>query len=231
MFQVGLPSYLRLNSGRSVSRNVNKTRKHFPRNIHGAHMFPQCFPVSHTRNIVSSVIFLFSRCKLCLRYTAGNFNENPSMRALAKNLRAQASEHSSNFCEQFEQRSDFASTFKFDVTIRYCSLSSSTLTRKDGVKSTVRQLALSPQCQGLRRKCFRGKINSIFLNAKGCNKPKPCAVWHNWTAWTMKRKFEICKQKFSNFKLTSREKYCVKTCTPSKIAVFEAVILFRAAQS
>ena len=26
--------------------------------------------------------FLFSRCKLSLRYTAGNFNENPSMRAL-----------------------------------------------------------------------------------------------------------------------------------------------------
>ena len=97
---------------------------------------------------------------------------NLSMRALAKILRAQASEHSSNFCEQFEQRSDFASTFKFDVTIRYCSLSSSTLTRKDGVKSTVRQLALSPQCQGLRRKCFRGKINSIFLNAKGCNETK-----------------------------------------------------------
>ena len=31
---------------------------------------------------------LFSRCKLCLHYTAGNFNENPSMRAPAKLLRA-----------------------------------------------------------------------------------------------------------------------------------------------
>ena len=48
---------------------------------------------------------------------------NLSMRALAKILRAQASEHSSNFCEQFEQRPDFANAFKFDVTIRYCSLS------------------------------------------------------------------------------------------------------------
>lgn len=62
---------------------------------------------------------LFSRCKLCLRYTTGNFNENLSMRAVAKILRARASEHSSNFCEQFEQRPNFPSTFKLDGTIRY----------------------------------------------------------------------------------------------------------------
>ena len=36
---------------------------------------------------------LFSICKLCLRYTAENFKENPSTRALAKILRARASEH------------------------------------------------------------------------------------------------------------------------------------------
>ena len=36
-----------------------------------------------------------------------------------EHLRAQASEHSSNFCEQFEQRPNFASTFKWDGTIRY----------------------------------------------------------------------------------------------------------------
>ena len=41
------------------------------------------------------------------------------MRALAKTLRARASEHSSKFCEQFEQRPNFASTFKLDGTIRY----------------------------------------------------------------------------------------------------------------
>ena len=58
MFQVGLPYYLELNSGRSVSINVNKTRKHFSRNIHGAGMFPQCFPV-HTGNIVSMASFCF----------------------------------------------------------------------------------------------------------------------------------------------------------------------------
>ena len=56
--------------------------------------------------------FLFSRCKLCLRYTTGNFNENSSMRALAKLLRARGSEHTSNFCEQFEQRPNFASAYK-----------------------------------------------------------------------------------------------------------------------
>ena len=65
--------------------------------------------------------FLFPRCKLCLRYTAGNFNENSSMRAVAKTLRAQASEHSSNVCEQFEHRPNFASTFKLNGTIRYPS--------------------------------------------------------------------------------------------------------------
>ena len=63
--------------------------------------------------------FLFSRCKLCLRYTAENFNENPSMRALAIILRAWASVHSSNFCEQFEQRPNFANTFKLIGIIRY----------------------------------------------------------------------------------------------------------------
>ena len=71
---------------------------------------------------VSSVSFCFQDAnyqELCLRYTARNFNENPSMWAVAKISRARASEHSSNFCEQFEQRPNFASTFKLDGTIRY----------------------------------------------------------------------------------------------------------------
>ena len=59
MFQVRLPYYLVLNSGRSVSINLNKTRKHFSRNIHGARMHPQCFPVSLAGNIVSNVNFCF----------------------------------------------------------------------------------------------------------------------------------------------------------------------------
>ena len=39
------------------------------------------------------------------------------MRAVAKILRARASEHPCNFCEQFEQRPNFASTFKLNETI------------------------------------------------------------------------------------------------------------------
>ena len=46
-------------------------------------------------------------------------NENANMRAVAKFLRARASEHPCNFCEQFEQRPNFASTLKLNGTIRY----------------------------------------------------------------------------------------------------------------
>ena len=50
-------------------------------------------------------------------------NENASMRAFAKILRARASEQPCNFCEQFEQRPNFASTLKSNGTIRYPSMS------------------------------------------------------------------------------------------------------------
>ena len=43
-------------------------------------------------------------------------NEILSMRALAKSLRARASEHSSNFCGRSQ---NFVSTFKLDGTIPY----------------------------------------------------------------------------------------------------------------
>ena len=120
MFE-GLPCYLGLNSGRSVSRNIDKTKKHFPEKFMvRACSFPNVRSFPHGKHFFQCQ-FLFSRCKLCLRYTAGNFNENLSMRALAKILRAQASEHSSNFCEQFEQRQNFASTFELDGTIRHPS--------------------------------------------------------------------------------------------------------------
>ena len=68
----------------------------------------QCFPV-------------FPYGKHCSHYmVAETFNENLSMRAVAKILRARASEHSSNLCEQWsEKRPKFASTFKYDDTIPY----------------------------------------------------------------------------------------------------------------
>ena len=118
MFKVRLPCCLGLKSRQSVSINVNKTRKHFGRNTHSwrAHVSPM-FPILVYGKHCFQCQFLFSRC-----YTRGNFNENPSMRALAKILRARTSEHSSNFCEQFEQRPNFASTFKLDGIIRYDSL-------------------------------------------------------------------------------------------------------------
>ena len=111
MFQVGLSCYLGLNSGRWVSISVNKTRKHFSRNIYDARMFPNVFqfPIKHC----FQCHFLFSRCKLCLRYTAGNFNENvtehastcknfasTSKRALIQFLRAVRVK--AKFCEHFQ---------------------------------------------------------------------------------------------------------------------------------
>ena len=51
---------------------------------------------------------LFPRCKLCFRYTAENFNENPSIRVARKKF-ASTSEYTSNICEQFEQRPNFPS--------------------------------------------------------------------------------------------------------------------------
>ena len=42
-----------------------------------------------------------------------NFNENASMLAVAKILRARASEHSFNFCGQIEQKPHFASSRTF----------------------------------------------------------------------------------------------------------------------
>ena len=123
MFQSRV-TLLGLNSGRPVSINVNKTMEHFSRNIHGAHIFNQCFPVCYTGNIVSSVSFCFQDSNYAyVRYTAGNFNENPSMRAVAKFCEHEQASTHLIFWEQFEQRPNFASTFKLVETIRYPSVS------------------------------------------------------------------------------------------------------------
>ena len=112
MFEVGLPCYLGLNSARQFQSTSTKQGSLFQKHLWCTHASPMFPTYSHTGNIVS-------RSKLCLRYTAENFNENPSMRAVATFLRARASEDSSNFCEQFEQRTNFASAFKLDGTILY----------------------------------------------------------------------------------------------------------------
>ena len=59
MFQVGSPCYLGLNSSRSVSINVNKTKKHFSRNIHAHTCFLSVsqFPIRETLFLVSVFVF------------------------------------------------------------------------------------------------------------------------------------------------------------------------------
>ena len=105
-FRVEFPNFPGQNSGQSVLITSTKPR---------GSIFPKIFKVRACfLKHCFQCQFLFPRCKLRSRYTAGNFNKNPSMRAVAKILRARANEHSSNFCEQFEQRSNSASTFKLN---------------------------------------------------------------------------------------------------------------------
>ena len=105
---------------RPVSLNKRQQNEEalFQKHSRRAHVSPM-FPTFPCGKHCFQCLFLFPRYKLCLRYIAGNFNGSPSMRAAAKILRARASEHLSNFCEQFEQKPKFASTFKLDETIRY----------------------------------------------------------------------------------------------------------------
>ena len=71
------------------------------------------FPASVFVSQMQTMLTLYSR----------KFNENPSMRAVAKILWPQTSGHFSNFCKQFEQRLNFESTFKLNGTIPYPSQS------------------------------------------------------------------------------------------------------------
>ena len=94
MLQVGLPYYLGLNSGRSVSINLNKRRKHFPETF----MARACFPsVSQYGKHCFQCQVLFPRCDLCFGST--------KIRACEQLQKF--CEHSSNFCNQFEQRPNF----------------------------------------------------------------------------------------------------------------------------
>ena len=93
LFQVGLLCYLGLHSGRPVSININKTRKQFSRNIHSACMFPQCSPVSHMGNTVSSVSFCFQDANCPYASRQGILTK------------IQACEHLQKFCEH-EQASN-----------------------------------------------------------------------------------------------------------------------------
>ena len=88
MFHVGLPCYMGLNLGRLVSINLNKKGSIFSRKFMACACIPNVSPMFPSFPYGKKCFqwkFLFSRCKLSLRYTAGNFNENPST--------------SKNFCE------------------------------------------------------------------------------------------------------------------------------------
>ena len=110
-FRVGLLHYLGLNSDWSVPINVSKTRKHFFRNIHGARMFPQCFPLFPTGNIVSSFCFCFQDANSAYATRQGILRKNQACEQLQKNCEHdQASSHlifasnssKSKFCEHFQ---------------------------------------------------------------------------------------------------------------------------------
>ena len=64
----------------------------------------------------ASSVFIFASTSSCQIHMLTRMR---ACRAVAKILRARASEHPCNFCEQFEQRPNFASTFKLNGTIRY----------------------------------------------------------------------------------------------------------------
>ena len=98
-FQEGLPCYVGLNLVRSVSINLNKKGSIFSRTLWRAHVSPMFLSIPYGKKCFQCK-FLFSRCKLCLRYTAGNFNENPSKRALIEFLRAIRAK--AKFCEHFQ---------------------------------------------------------------------------------------------------------------------------------
>ena len=107
-----------LNSGRSVSINLNKTRKHFSRNIHGPRMFPS-FP--YGKHCFQGQFYFQDAIMLTLRIHArqGILTKIRACEHLQKFCEKRTSEQSSNFCEQFEQRLNFASTFNLDGIILY----------------------------------------------------------------------------------------------------------------
>ena len=76
----------------SFSERQQNEEAYLQKHSWGAHVSPMFSSYPHWKHCFQCQ-FLFSRWKLCLRYTVENFKENPSTRALAKILRARASEH------------------------------------------------------------------------------------------------------------------------------------------
>ena len=125
-FRVALPYCLGLNTGRSVSINVNKTRKHFSRNIYNVRMFPQCFPVLRAGNIVSSVSFCFQDANHAYAIRQGILTKIRAWKQLQKFCkRQQASTHlilrairaKTKFCAHFEIEWDHSILLKVKAVV------------------------------------------------------------------------------------------------------------------
>ena len=106
-----LPCYLGLNSGRSVSINVNKTRKH-SWHAHVSPMFPS-FPYGKH---CFSVSFCFQDTNFACATRQGILTKIRACEHLQKFL-----EHEQPSAHLIDRRPNFASTFKLDGTIRYPS--------------------------------------------------------------------------------------------------------------
>ena len=113
--RVGLFCYLRLNSGRSVSLNVNKAKKYFSRNIHGPLMFP-IFPYGKHRETLFPMSVLIFKMQSILTLRCREFERKSEYASACKNFASTSTRALSNFCEQFERRPNFAGTFKLDGT-------------------------------------------------------------------------------------------------------------------
>ena len=96
-------------------------------------------------------------------------NENPSVRAVPKILRAQVSEHSAKFFEQFERWPNFSSTVKSNGITRYPYLG---------------PLLVSPEWKEKRRgkmlrwfwaACFRAL--QVFIRPSCCGIPGSLPAW------------------------------------------------------
>ena len=154
--------YLGLNSGRSVSVNVNKTRNHFSSTIRGARMFPLCFLVSHAGNIVSSVGFCFEDANCAYAARQRILTKIRACEHLQKLLRARASEHLSNFASNSSNGESLRalSNWMGPFDTPYHDSGSS-------CNGTVASIGLAVP----KLSCLHGQPQySLFL--KGCNSPR-----------------------------------------------------------
>ena len=112
---LGVTFYHCVYLSRRILTRSNKTRKHASRNMHIFPMFPS-FAIRVT--LFPASIFV-SKMQIMLTLHGRELSRDSEYASNCKMFRARASEHSSTFYEQFQQRPNFASTLKLNGTIRY----------------------------------------------------------------------------------------------------------------